>query len=53
MIPPRDFSAEEAKRQYEKIDFEWTDICLAVYSSRWGNGDWNGWIQMGRPESVI
>jgi len=36
----------------EVIDAEWCLICLNVFCTRWGNGDWEGWIQMGRPEQV-
>jgi hypothetical protein len=50
VIPPRDFGAEEAARQASFIDEEWTLITMNVVFTRWGMGDWQGWIQMGRPE---
>jgi hypothetical protein len=50
MIPPRDFGERDAARQAAFIDEEWLMINMNVYMTRWGGGDWQGWIQMGRPE---
>jgi hypothetical protein len=50
VIPPRDFGAEQAAKEAGWIDELWTMINLNVYATRWGNGNWEGWIQMGRPE---